>query len=387
MLDGRVKVTDFGVAKALGKLHMTIAGQVKGKLAYMSPEQLVGGGIDRRSDVFALGTVLYETTTGKRPFTGEHDPQVMSQIIMGHFPSPSEAIGGSYPAPLEKIILKAMATQPERRFSTAMQLRQALEGYLATSGPPVGPRQISSLLYERCGKELTARAAGVFSMPPPPPTSIAPPPPPQPSSATSTGPQPSAASTGPHPRIESGSSAMEVNRRSLASPPHASRMSVLMGAIAIILGVLLGLGVLFYVREARRERAATAARHADAGVPSVPLPPPVLIASTSKPAAAVKDAGAAIMDIDEDVRAQYVKLKVPDGARLYVDGLPQPPGIFLVARPDAGEVNVLVKAEGRFDALVTISADSAPEIDVPMKRKARTVNPVSTVSMPPNPYD
>src|SRR5690606_10938341 len=72
-LTGNVKVTDFGVAKALGMNHeATAAGQVKGKAAYMSPEQATGGEIDRRSDIFALGIVLYEITTGQRPFHGEN---------------------------------------------------------------------------------------------------------------------------------------------------------------------------------------------------------------------------------------------------------------------------------------------------------------------------
>lgn len=392
-LDGRVKVTDFGVAKALGKLHMTIAGQVKGKLAYMSPEQLIGGGIDRRSDVFALGTVLYETTTGKKPFTGEHDPQIMSQIIMGHFPPPSE-VSANYPPPLEKIIMKAMSTQAERRFATALQMRQALEGWLQTSGPPIGPRQISLLLYDRCGKELTERAAGVLSIPPPPPTSI--PPVTQVIAGGGSASAPgtvTAAVTGPHPRIESGSSAMEVNRRSLAAPAGSDgKMSALLGALAVLVGVLLGLGVLLYVREARRERAAAAAALAAAADAGVPTPTVLTASTTAAPpiVAAGRDAGPTVIgDIDDDplVRAGYVRLKVPDGARLYVDGQPLPPGVHLVSRPDAGEVNVLVKAEGRLDAIVTISPDSEPELEVTMKKKLRPVNPVSTVSMPPNPYD
>ena len=86
--EGEVKITDFGVAKALGKSHMTIAGQLKGKLAYMAPEQLVGGTVDRRCDVFALGCVLYEITTGQRPFQGDHDPQVMTAIMMGRYEPP-----------------------------------------------------------------------------------------------------------------------------------------------------------------------------------------------------------------------------------------------------------------------------------------------------------
>ncbi len=368
-LDGRVKVTDFGVAKALGKLHMTIAGQVKGKLAYMSPEQLVGGGIDRRSDVFALGTVLYEISTGTKPFTGDHDPQIMSQIIMGRFAPPSELVP-NFPPQLESIILRAMSVEPENRFSTALQMRQALEGWLSASGPPVSQRQLSLLLYERCGQELTERGAGVFAMPPPP------------QSMPSSHPTPAHAISG-HFRVESGSSAMAMNRRAIATN-DGGKLSVVAGVFAVILGLALGLGVLFYVREARRQRAASVAP-SDAGI--------VTIAASNTPPAPTSptpsaSAIAILGDIDDDpiVRASCVRLNLPEGARLFVDGQPLPPGTQLVARPDAGETVVLVRAEGKLDTIVTLSGDSPQEIDVVMKKKPRP-NPVSTISIPPNPFD
>ena len=75
-------MTDFGVAKAIGASHeATSAGQLKGKIAYMAPEQATGGGVDRRSDVFSLGCVLDEATTGKQPFRGEGEHQVMQELL------------------------------------------------------------------------------------------------------------------------------------------------------------------------------------------------------------------------------------------------------------------------------------------------------------------
>jgi serine/threonine-protein kinase len=135
---GEVKVTDFGVAKALGKSHMTMAGQLKGKLAYMAPEQLVGGPIDRRCDVFALGCLLYEITTGQRPFQGEHDPQVMAAIMLGRYEPPSRIVA-NYPHELSIIVMRALANEPPNRYPSAEHMRQALESYLRTSGPQVGP--------------------------------------------------------------------------------------------------------------------------------------------------------------------------------------------------------------------------------------------------------
>ncbi|MBN9163729.1 MAG: serine/threonine protein kinase, partial [Myxococcales bacterium] len=214
--DGHVKVTDFGVAKAVGKSHMTIAGQVKGKLAYMSPEQLIGGGLDRRSDIFALGSVLYESTTGERPFQGEHDPQLMTAIVMGNFLPPSEVVRG-YPRGLEEIVMKALATEPDARFATALHLKQALDGWLAASGPPVGAAQVALLLQERCGPELNARTTGLsITQPAPPPQPVPRPPP-----------------SGPLLQVET-SSAMEIDRRQELAPAAKATGVSTLGAILAV---------------------------------------------------------------------------------------------------------------------------------------------------------
>src|SRR3984957_15591413 len=140
-LEGTVKVTDFGVAKALGQSHQdTVAGQIKGKIAYMSPEQIAGTSVDRRSDLFAMGVVLYEITTGVRPFRGTGDPQVMQAILKGTYDSPGAIVKG-YPPELAGIIDRALAPQPRLRFATAERMRVALEEWLAKSGPVVTATQ------------------------------------------------------------------------------------------------------------------------------------------------------------------------------------------------------------------------------------------------------
>jgi serine/threonine-protein kinase len=155
--DGNIKVADFGVAKALGQMHSaTQAGQVKGKIAYMSPEQIAGSGADRRVDVFAMGVVLYEATTGRRPFTGEGDPQVMHAIIQGQFTPPSRIIRG-YPPELEQIVLMAMAHDPARRYPTAERMRIALEEWLARSGPLVTQSNVGQFVQQRVGNVLDRR--------------------------------------------------------------------------------------------------------------------------------------------------------------------------------------------------------------------------------------
>ncbi len=383
-LDGRVKMTDFGVAKAIGKSHMTIAGQVKGKLAYMSPEQLVGGGIDRRSDIFALGTVLYESTTGQRPFQGEHDPQVMAAIVMGNFLPPSTMVRG-YPKALEEIVMRALSVEPDARFATARELRHALEAWLASSGPPISAPQISLLLQERCGAELGARMAALSVTQP----AVPPPAPSHP-----------AMGSGPHAAYDSNST-MEVDRR---TPLHvrtrepAGGVSLASTIIAMLVGLVLGLGVLVYVRNALRERKhAAEALVVDAGTARANAAPIPTIASSPP------DAGTLVVgDLDDgpaaaDAASPEVTLRVPPGARLFVDGRELPADTTRIARPNAGVMTVLVKAAGHEDAIVEVKPTSPDEIDVTLIEKPKPkprnsaprpdLDPASTIAMPPNPYE
>jgi serine/threonine-protein kinase len=231
--DGRVKVTDFGVAKALNKINVTLAGQIKGKLAYMSPEQLAGGGIDRRSDVFALGTLLYELTVGQRAFDGDSDPEVMRAILTGE-PIPPSRIKPGYPIALEQIIMRAIAPQPEQRWQTAAHMQDALEKYIAQSGPPVGPPDLANLINER-----VAPSSGTAPAPAPQPvqnvsTSVMAPiqPPQQPQGMQGT------------PHIVSGTRRRE-------EPAKTSLVTLIS---AMVVGLILGMLVLRSVYNARKTR-------------------------------------------------------------------------------------------------------------------------------------
>jgi serine/threonine-protein kinase len=154
--DGFSKVCDFGVAKALGQLHeATSAGQLKGKVAYMAPEQVTGGSVDRRSDVFALGVVLYEATTGMRPFRGDGEAQVMHQLLKGEFDAPSTIIR-NYPPELERIVSRALSHQPILRYPTAERMRFALEEFLA-KGQLVTQSNVAQVMKARIGESLDKR--------------------------------------------------------------------------------------------------------------------------------------------------------------------------------------------------------------------------------------
>ncbi len=129
--DGSVKIVDFGIAKAANKMTTTQTGQLKGKFAYMSPEQVAAQPIDHRSDIFSLGTVLFEITVVQRLFRGENDMKTIALVAKARVPSPAQLRPG-YPKALEAILMRALARDPRQRFPTAQAMQAALEDFLAT---------------------------------------------------------------------------------------------------------------------------------------------------------------------------------------------------------------------------------------------------------------
>lgn len=126
--DGLVKVLDFGVAKAASETHVTRTGQLSGKAAYMSPEQATGQTVDRRTDVFAAGVVLWEAVTGQRLFRSPGAPEsaALKNVLEKRVPPPTELRADVSPA-LERIMLRALERDPTRRFGSARDFALALE--------------------------------------------------------------------------------------------------------------------------------------------------------------------------------------------------------------------------------------------------------------------
>ncbi|RLB44594.1 MAG: protein kinase [Deltaproteobacteria bacterium] len=137
---GAVKVMDFGIAKAADRITVTEAGALKGKFDYMSPEQAEGHPIDRRSDVFSLGIVLYETTTGRRLFRRATRLASLRAVREGDIPPPSSVVK-TYPPELERICLKALAHDREDRYPDAEAMRSDLLVALRTIAPEAMPQQ------------------------------------------------------------------------------------------------------------------------------------------------------------------------------------------------------------------------------------------------------
>lgn len=124
--EGFVKVLDFGIAKAEGRATQTKAGTVKGKFAYMSPEQCTGEGIDRRTDIFALGIILFELCTSRRLFKRPNAFETYEAIIKGDIPDPASVSPAVTPQ-ISAVIMKALARKKEDRFPTAEAMQEALE--------------------------------------------------------------------------------------------------------------------------------------------------------------------------------------------------------------------------------------------------------------------
>jgi serine/threonine protein kinase len=143
---GRAKITDFGLAKlAQGQTQQTAANSILGTPLYMSPEQAFGESVDQRSDLFSLGTVLYECLTGHQPFTGENYMGVIQNIIHQNAPHPSK-FGVELPAACEGIVLKSMHKNRETRFQSAREFRLAIEKFLGLDALREANENLKTLL-------------------------------------------------------------------------------------------------------------------------------------------------------------------------------------------------------------------------------------------------
>jgi hypothetical protein len=148
---GAVKLVDFGVAKTEGSAHAE-TGQVKGKVSYLAPEQVSGGPIDRRTDVFCLGIVLWEMLTGRKLFSREHSEAAVRAVLHDAPPAPS-AFRPDVPPELDDIVLKALAKRPEERFQTASELEDALEGYFTLRSGQPSAKHLAAFLEGLFGQE------------------------------------------------------------------------------------------------------------------------------------------------------------------------------------------------------------------------------------------
>ena len=156
--DGQVKLIDFGIAKAAGKASKTQAGILKGKFGYMSPEQVRGLPVDRRSDIFALGIVLYEMLTGERLFMGETDFSTLEKVRNVEIVPPSSFNAG-IPEKLERIVLKALEKNVEDRYQNAIDLHDDLQLFMHSVGQFSSRKDLSAWMKRTFAEETPPEAS------------------------------------------------------------------------------------------------------------------------------------------------------------------------------------------------------------------------------------
>ncbi len=168
--EGEVKIIDFGIAKAAGKGSKTQAGILKGKFGYMSPEQVRGLPVDRRSDVFSCGIVLYELLTGERLFVGESDFSTLEKVRNVEILPPS-TYNRRIPDELERIVLKALAKDTEDRYQNAIDLHDELQAFVYTAGEFYSRKDLAGWMKKTFGREIeeeTAKLESYRQLKPPP---------------------------------------------------------------------------------------------------------------------------------------------------------------------------------------------------------------------------
>jgi serine/threonine protein kinase len=153
-VDGSSRITDFGVAHAVTRLSSTRTGQLKGKLAYMAPEQARGAVVDRRADVFALGVVLWEMLAGKRLFKASNDAETLHRILFAPMPT-VRGSGVDIPIPLDTVVMKALEREQETRYASAAEFSDELERVARSLGMLATTRDIAAYVDTTIGAEIS----------------------------------------------------------------------------------------------------------------------------------------------------------------------------------------------------------------------------------------
>ncbi len=185
---GLIKLMDFGIAKSTNDMQLTRPGTTMGSVYYMSPEQVRGETVDARSDLYSFGVTLYEMLTGQRPFQADTSYSVLNAQL-NQAPTPLTEISPAISPELSGIVLHAMAKQPEQRFQTADEFREALRGLREHKGAPVPQPSVAQASVPQASMVIPAvpqaaqqpaasAAAPQYAATPPPPAyaPVAPPP-------------------------------------------------------------------------------------------------------------------------------------------------------------------------------------------------------------------
>ncbi|OJH35102.1 serine/threonine protein kinase [Cystobacter ferrugineus] len=348
--DGGVKVIDFGVAKAAGSASTTATGVLKGKYPYMSPEQADGRHVDGRSDLFALGVVLWELLTGHRLFKGESDLMTLRLVRDCQVPPPS-LLNPALPAGLDALVLRALGPTPDARFPDCGAFRLALEDFIVQNQLSASSAHLSAWLRELYAERI-ASEANLASLD-------------QLNEDSDLDARSNTSRSGSDVRSQSqtiapltptthtGGSGKRAHVTRTVSP-EAPRRRVRWGWAAMGMGVSLLAGGAAVILLRREEPA--------------PAPPSSTITVDASPLAALPQP-----------KSQPVTLTVrsePAGARVEVEGAPygQTP-VELPLEPDAAPVTLALTLEGYEPTSRRVSAGDAPELSVKLRPRHAAQKP------------
>ncbi|HEU4408383.1 MAG TPA: serine/threonine-protein kinase [Polyangiaceae bacterium] len=369
--EGQTKVVDFGIAKAAGSSHLTHTGMLKGKLGYMAPEQARARGVDRRADIFPAGVILWEALARKRIWGGESDLGVLQRLGSGELPSIREHAPG-LPEALYQICERALAIDPDARFSSAQEMREALEAFLANSGSRVTATDVATLMAARFREQRTAIRTLVESALSTRSDSL-----PLPVLTNSTGLTPEVPGTDLVSR--SGNSQLSTIRSdsaSLASNFHLTSTGTPRPALAPpspLRRVLPWLGAV----------VTSAAVTAWALYQRPNLSPP-LVASAASASVPTNEAQAPLAPAAPDLVELQVRV-TPSNATLYLDGheFKGPP--FRRSLPREGQHELRAEAPGYQTATQTVTLQGDVLIDLALVRQAAAPRRVVAAPPPPPP--
>ncbi|MCB9582399.1 MAG: protein kinase [Polyangiaceae bacterium] len=159
-MDGRVKLIDFGIARAAGRIAQTTIGKIKGKFSYMAPEQVLSSEFDHRVDLFALGATLYEGAVGSRLFAGSDETDTLHKLLFEEVPDPRTQVP-DFPDELARILGRALESKPEERYATGHEMARDLEAFLATRSVTDAPARLSQLLVSLFAEDRQRRTESI----------------------------------------------------------------------------------------------------------------------------------------------------------------------------------------------------------------------------------
>ena len=281
--NGSVKVLDFGIAKATSQHHHTKTGVLKGKIAYMAPEQLARKPMDHRADIYSLGVVLYELLAGARPYDGQGDIGLLHARVSGQPLIPLAAVRPDVPDELRVIVEQMLAKDPGDRPQTCHALQAELESFIHQASLPIGTQDISRLVAELQAEPEWGHLSSSVPAPsaaPPPPRQLATPPPEEPdpvSRASEVTTNPDSAPTPavtprPEPTVASRPQSMPGALRRERGRRSRATTAVMAAAVVLVAGGMVTVRVL--LREAPPSRPpAPAPGPAPAPTPPVEVEP------------------------------------------------------------------------------------------------------------------